>query len=173
MTDSGASGGPIYAGFWIRVWASIIDSMLLLIIVLPLLHMIYGQAVLASDGPLILGPAHVLVSYVLPALAIIAFWVYREATPGKIAIGARIVDARTGEHPHTSQFVIRYIGYFLSSFPLGLGLIWVGIDKRKQGWHDKIAGTVVVRDRGRLVGANSDDGARPSTSSIEEGRWQA
>ena len=173
MTDSGASGGPVYAGFWIRVWASIIDSMLLLIIVLPLLHMIYGQTVLASDGPLILGPAHILISYVLPALAIIAFWIYREATPGKIAIGARIVDARTGGHPHTSQLVIRYIGYFLSSFPIGLGLIWVGIDKRKQGWHDKIAGTVVVRDRGRVVGANSDDGLAPSTSSTEEGRWQA
>ena len=173
MTNIGASGDPVYAGFWIRVWASIIDSVLLMIIVLPLLHLIYGQAVLASDGPLILGPADILISYVLPALVIVAFWIYREATPGKIAIGARIVDASTGGHPRTGQLVIRYFGYFLSSFPLGLGLIWAGIDARKQGWHDKLAGTVVVRDRGRTTDANPENGADPSASSINEGRWQA
>ena len=37
--------------------------------------------------------------------------------------------------------------YFVSIIPLCLGLIWVGLDKRKQGWHDKLAGTVVVRSK--------------------------
>jgi len=40
----------------------------------------------------------------------------------------------------------RYFGYFLASIPLGLGLLWVAFDKRKQGWHDKLAGTVVIRE---------------------------
>jgi uncharacterized RDD family membrane protein YckC len=62
-----------------------------------------------------------------------------------MAIGARIVDAKTGGKPSFKQEAIRYLGYFVSTFPLCLGLIWVGIDKRKQGWHDKLAGTVVVR----------------------------
>ncbi len=39
----------------------------------------------------------------------------------------------------------RYFGYYVSILPLMLGIIWVGIDKRKQGWHDKLAGTVVIR----------------------------
>jgi uncharacterized RDD family membrane protein YckC len=39
----------------------------------------------------------------------------------------------------------RYFAYFLSTIPLGLGLIWVAFDKRKQGWHDKLAGTVVIK----------------------------
>ena len=44
-----------------------------------------------------------------------------------------------------SQFIIRYLGYYVAMLPLFLGIIWVGIDKRKQGWHDKLAGTVVIR----------------------------
>lgn len=80
-----------------------------------------------------------------PALAVIAFWVYRQATPGKMAISARIVDAETGEAASTGQLVGRYLGYFLAGIPLGLGILWVAFDKRKQGWHDKLAGTVVIR----------------------------
>lgn len=75
----------------------------------------------------------------------IAFWLYKLATPGKMAIGATIVDARTGRRPSAGQLVIRYFGYIVSTLPLGLGLIWVAFDSRKQGWHDKLAGTVVVR----------------------------
>jgi uncharacterized RDD family membrane protein YckC len=62
-------------------------------------------------------------------------------------IRARIVDADTGAAPSTVQLVIRYLCYYLSILPLGLGLLWVGWDPRKQGWHDKIARTVVVRAR--------------------------
>jgi uncharacterized RDD family membrane protein YckC len=70
---------------------------------------------------------------------------WKSATPGKMAIGAKIVDATTGAAPTTPQLLLRYLGYFVSVFPACLGLVWVGFDRRKQGWHDKIAGTVVVR----------------------------
>ena len=58
--------------------------------------------------------------------------------------GLRIIDARTGAKPTTTQFVLRYIGYYVSMIPLFLGILWVALDPKKQGWHDKIAGTVVV-----------------------------
>jgi uncharacterized RDD family membrane protein YckC len=61
--------------------------------------------------------------------------------------GLTIVDAKTGDKPSTGQFIGRYFGYYVSTIPLLLGLIWVGIDRRKQGWHDKLAGTVVIRNR--------------------------
>lgn len=163
---------PVYAGFWIRVWASVIDSALVALLVLPLLSLIYGPAAFAPDGPLIMGPAHLLISYVLPALAVVVFWMYREATPGKMAIGARIVDASSGEHPRTSQFVIRYLGYFAASLPLGIGLLWVGVDRRKQGWHDKIANTVVIRDRAGATPAGFERGS-PNSQPRDDGRWQA
>lgn len=135
-----------YVGFWLRVGAAIIDTILMLVIVAPVLTWVYGPGYWVSER-LIHGPADVLFNWVLPAIAVILFWVYRQATPGKMAIGARIVDAKTGGKPSLGQLVGRYFGYFVSSIPLLLGIIWVGIDSRKQGWHDMMAGTVVVRPK--------------------------
>jgi len=135
-----------YAGFWIRVWASIINTLLLGIVVYPLLTAIYGNAYWTGTD-FVHGPMDFLISWVLPAVAVLAFWMARQATPGKMAIAARIVDAKTGNNPSTGQLLIRYIGYFVSSIPLGLGIFWVAFDSRKQGWHDKMAGTVVVRKK--------------------------
>jgi uncharacterized RDD family membrane protein YckC len=81
----------------------------------------------------------------LPAIAVILFWVYKSATPGKMALKLKIVDAKTGDKPSTGQLIGRYFGYYVSILPFMLGIIWVGFDGRKQGWHDKLAGTVVVK----------------------------
>jgi uncharacterized RDD family membrane protein YckC len=135
-----------YAGFWIRVLVSIIDTLLLGIVVYPLLTAIYGDAYWEGTD-FVHGPLDFLISWVLPAIAVLAFWMARQATPGKMAIAARIVDADTGNNPSTGQLLIRYLGYFVSSIPLGLGIFWVAFDSRKQGWHDKMAGTVVVRKK--------------------------
>lgn len=66
-----------------------------------------------------------------------------------MAVSAKIVDAATGQAPTTAQFVGRYFAYFVSLLPLGLGYLWVAFDGKKQGWHDKLAGTVVVREARR------------------------
>ena len=137
-----------YAGFWVRVGAMIIDTLLIMIILVPLLVAIYGWAYFeAANTRLFAGPADFLLSWVAPAVAVIVFWIYRQATPGKMALSIRIVDAATGKPPSTGQCVGRYFAYFVSIFPLGLGLLWVAFDKRKQGWHDKLAGTVVIRSK--------------------------
>lgn len=134
-----------YAGFWIRVGASLIDTLLLLLIIYPVLYLVYGPSYFSSDT-LIVGRIDFLLNYIFPAIVVILFWKYRSATPGKMAVKLSIVDAKTGKKPSSSQFVIRYLGYFIAAIPLFIGIIWVGIDQRKQGWHDKIAGTVVLRD---------------------------
>jgi uncharacterized RDD family membrane protein YckC len=136
----------VYAGFWIRVGASIIDSILILLVIAPILTAIYGREYWVSES-FIQGTWDVLLNYILPAIAIVIFWIYRSATPGKMVLGLTIVDATTGGKPSTGQFIGRYLGYYVSTIPLLLGLIWVGIDKRKQGWHDKLAGTVVIRNK--------------------------
>ena len=135
-----------YAGFWIRLWASAIDSVLIGVIIWPVLTLIYGRQYWSSDK-LVQGPVDILVSLVLPAIAIVVFWISRQATPGKMAISARIVDAKTGAPPTSAQLVGRYLGYYVSMLPLFMGMIWVAFDPRKQGWHDKLAGTVVVRQK--------------------------
>jgi len=104
---------------------------------------IYGKNYFVSDS-FVQGLWDVLFTYIFPAIVVIIFWSYRSATPGKMITRVNIVDAATGGKPSTRQFVLRYIGYYISSIPFFLGIIWVAIDKRKQGWHDKLAGTVVV-----------------------------
>jgi uncharacterized RDD family membrane protein YckC len=148
-----------YAGFWIRVVASVIDTVLVSIIVGPLLWKVYGSAYfqdyvdlmqgridLAADRPMFAGPADVLLSLVLPAVGIVIFWIARAATPGKMALSLKIVDANTLGPLSTMQSIGRYLGYYASMFGLMLGFLWIAFDPRKQGWHDKLARTVVIRD---------------------------
>jgi uncharacterized RDD family membrane protein YckC len=137
--------GYTYAGFWVRVAASLIDTVLVLLITVPLLLAVYGVSPPQMTSSGFAAILNILISYVAPAIAVIAFWVARQATPGKMAFGARIVDAKTGNGLSVPQSIGRYLGYFVSTIPFGLGLIWVAFDPRKQGWHDKLAGTVVLR----------------------------
>lgn len=137
-------GPPVeYAGFWIRFLASVLDSVLLLMVMVPLLLVFYGPGVLfATESP---GLAYDLINYVLPIVAVVIFWQYRSATPGKLMMGIYIVDADTFGHPPFGRLVLRYFGYYVSLLPVFLGFFWVAFDKRKQGFHDKIARTVVIR----------------------------
>lgn len=132
-----------YVGFWARVWASILDSVLIVMLTYPLLLFSYGWSFLESRS-LLEGPVHLVLSWMFPAAAIVMFWIARSATPGKMAISARIVDATTGGKPTARQLLKRYAGYYLSAFPLGWGFFHVAFDPRKQSWHDKLSGTVVV-----------------------------
>jgi len=135
-----------YAGFWVRMGASIIDTLLELMIIVPLLLVIYGwDYYTVETGRFIAGPADFLISWVLPLVAVVWFWVKLQATPGKMALSLKVVDARTGNALSVGQAIGRYFAYFLSAIPLGLGFIWIAFDSKKQGWHDKLAGTVVIR----------------------------
>ena len=133
-----------YAGFWIRVGASMIDTLLIMVITFPLLISIYGWNYFGSEK-IIAGPADFLITWVLPFVAVVWFWMKRQATPGKAALSLRVLDADSGKNLSIGQSIGRYLGYFVSVLPLGLGLIWVGFDRKKQGWHDKLVNTVVVR----------------------------
>ena len=139
-----------YAGFWIRLGAYIIDSILMALIIYPLLYAIYGLAgadyssAFNSNGFI-----PMLLIWVLPIVTVIWFWVKKQATPGKMLFSLRVLDAKTGNSSTIGQSVARYLGYMIAGIPLGLGYIWVAFDSKKQGWHDKIAGTVVVRSKQR------------------------
>jgi uncharacterized RDD family membrane protein YckC len=137
-----------YAGFWIRFGAFLIDSVVMFIVLYIPLSFIYGEEYWVGDES-IYGFWDVMLGYVVPFIATIWFWLRFLGTPGKMALKLEIVDAKTGRKMSPGQAIGRYFAYFVSAIPFGLGFIWVGIDKRKQGWHDKLAGTVVVRNSGK------------------------
>ena len=133
--------GLEYVGFWLRVGAALVDTMVMLAAAMLLIVVFGGDMDLGPDQGLV----SLLANWIAPFVLTVLFWKFRQATPGKMLWGARIVDARTGLPPSTGQMVGRYLGYFVSTLGLGLGFVWVAFDARKQGWHDKLAGTVVVR----------------------------
>lgn len=132
-----------YAGFWIRVGASFIDSIIFLALTIPLMYLVYGDAYFASEE-FSLGGFDLTINYVFPFVATILFWMYKAGTPGKLMLKLCVVDDKTGNPPSFNQSLIRYIGYIVSTIPFFLGFFWVGWDKKKQGWHDKMAKTIVV-----------------------------
>lgn len=98
-----------YAGFWRRAGAAIIDTVLLVLVTAPVLVAVYGRDYYASED-LIKGWTDFLISWVFPAVAVVTFWVYKSATPGKMVVGAKIVDAKSLGKPTTGQLIGRYLG---------------------------------------------------------------
>jgi len=147
VADVPTTGEIRYVGFWARVGAALIDTVLIIAVTYPLLIAAYGWAYFDEESKtgFFAGPTDIFLNWIVPALVSIGFWLTKQATPGKMVVSAKVVDAKTGATLSVGQSIGRYLGYFLSLLPLGLGFIWVAFDARKQGWHDKLAGTVVIR----------------------------
>jgi uncharacterized RDD family membrane protein YckC len=139
-----------YGGFWVRVLAFILDSIVVAVItaaVAPLLGFPLIQTQATTGG------AEVEVYYTASALSslfgliyFVGFWSWRGQTPGQIPFLMRVVRVSDGSRPDPVIALLRYVGLVISFAVILLGVIWVAFDGRKQGWHDKIASTLVVRD---------------------------
>ena len=135
-----------YVGFWKRTVAVLVDTFLIILVTLPILIWVYGIEYLNNEH-MEKGSFDFIINYVFPTIAVILLWKYYQATPGKMIFKATIVDAKTGGKPTLKQWIIRYLGYFVSLIPFGLGYFWVAFDKKKQGFHDKLAKTVVIQPK--------------------------
>jgi uncharacterized RDD family membrane protein YckC len=138
---------PTYSGFWSRVGAALIDTIILLIVTEPLLLLAYGKGYWSSDK-LILGPLDFFLTWLLPPVYFIGMWHVYQATLGKKMMKQMVVDADTLQPATPGQLIGRYLAYIPSILCFGLGILWVALDKKKQGWHDKLAGTVVIEKVG-------------------------
>lgn len=137
-----------YAGFWRRTLAALIDGALVLAVIVTFTSLFGGQRP-ATDGeaPALPAPGALLAELVLPAAAAVACWRMWGATPGKMIVGARIVDERTHARPSVSQCLVRLAGYVPAGLVFGLGFLAVAVDRHKQGWHDRMARTIVIATR--------------------------
>ncbi|MEW6646140.1 MAG: RDD family protein [Pseudomonadota bacterium] len=137
---------PQYAGFWRRVGATLIDTVLFLALITPLLYLLYGSSYFTEARPAFsyAGGGDFLLNQLLPLLAAVVLWVKYRATPGKRLLDCVVVDADTLQAIGVKQALIRYFAYLASILPLGLGFLWILWDRRRQGFHDRIARTVVL-----------------------------
>ncbi len=133
-----------YAGFWVRVMATVLDGFILGIPITILVSLLYGWTWLV-EGP---GQAD-LVYCLLSALVTVAFWVnWNGRTPGKKLMGIRLVrHPDLGGITHGKGLLRYVIGYTVSTIVFGLGFVMVAFRDDKRGLHDLIAGTAVIYDR--------------------------
>lgn len=134
-----------YAGFGIRVLANIIDTTLFLVVFFMIafaISLLTGRPMFNIEQG---GYGLYDFSNILSIVITIVMWVKFGATPAKMLLNLKVLDEKTGAKLTWGQAIIRYIGYILAILVLGIGLIWVAFDPKRQGWHDKMAKTVVVK----------------------------
>ncbi|RMF08963.1 MAG: RDD family protein [Alphaproteobacteria bacterium] len=164
----------VHVGFGKRFLAMLIDGVLYYII-LTVLAMVFGVSMMGGLDPATMDPNNMeanmdamaasmrgfsLLGLVLMTAYFLGFWILKGATPGKLALGLRIVDADSHGAPDTMQLVKRFILFVIGSVAslvsptLGIvGLIfivsclWVLFDENKQALHDKLGGTAVISTR--------------------------
>lgn len=132
-----------YAGFWIRLAASILDSILLMLILLPIGLLVAPDTYDWTNTSYSWFDVFYQIFW---AVFVIMCWIKFAGTPAKRLLKLKVLDAQTGQHLGLGQSVIRYIGYIPSTLVLFLGFFWIGWDAKKQGWHDKMAKSVVVKE---------------------------
>ena len=124
------------AGFGIRVVAFVIDAIILAIITSVLNSILFAGDTVRGNG--------------LSTLVGLAYSMYFWSTYGHgQTVGNRVMKLRVvktdGSELTLTDSFIRYVGLILSFLCIFIGVIWVAFDANKQGWHDKIASTYVVK----------------------------
>ena len=110
------------AGFWLRTCATLLDMLLFVFVVI------------------VAGPKALLLWLVYH----VAMWAWKGTTVGGIVVGIKLVRV-DGRPVDVGVALVRAVASIFSAFALGLGFFWAGWNREKQSWHDKIAGTVMVR----------------------------
>ena len=125
------------AGFWIRFAAIFVDGILIGIVNSALAAILSLNNNGRSGLQILLG----LLYYVY-------FWSSNSPWPGQ-TVGNKLLNIRVirtnGSDLTISQALIRYVGLFISIAVIFIGVIWAAFDPNKQGWHDKIADTYVIK----------------------------
>jgi uncharacterized RDD family membrane protein YckC len=168
------AGDIRYAGFNTRVYATIIDLMILLVLMFPFVAsmpkpkvedypfevrqaiFMYQNKEISSEQFInsvtpyykqIMLPKvklYSLINTLILSVILLVLWKYTNGTPGKKLLKLKIVSLKNFDTPTTKQYILRLIGYIIASIPFGLGFIWIAFNKKKQGLHDLISGTTII-----------------------------
>ena len=163
MTPQPPASQYAYAGFWVRLVARLLDGLIVGLPLAVVFGLLFGVAAAigsanSSNGgdssagqnaaAGIVGFLFILF-YLLVIAVSIGYWVYFWGTTGQTygmrVLRLRVVDATTGGPIGLSRALVRWLMTIVNSWACYIGWIWVAFDPRKQGWHDKVANTVVLQ----------------------------
>jgi len=148
MMDQNTDMYGYYAGFISRLFAFVLD-VVILVVAMTLITWLITFLNLLFSFKIVLGRE--LLSFIVTTLLTFSvyigyplfFWTLTGQTPGMTLMGLRLVTTE-GHYVSLGRSIRRLIGYVVAAVPLFLGFFWILVDDRRQGWHDKIAGTCVV-----------------------------
>ncbi len=164
VAPAGQSPQLVYGGFWKRLLASYLIDGFIISSIFPILILLFLPTKSFFPVDIINQSASFTSSFIpllmIYALTIVLYYSYYATTTalfggtvGKLLLGLKVVDISTGQKIGWIKSLIRHgPGYFVSSLVFYIGFIWIAFDAKKQGWHDKIAGTVVVDTKKRWGG---------------------
>jgi uncharacterized RDD family membrane protein YckC len=148
--EVGPAPGYAFGGFGERLIAYILDIVIVTAVIVAVVILgglvtavgaVGNYGLLAGGGILFI----IVAAFVVSIAYFPYFWAKGGQTPGMRPFGLRVVRDRDGGPISGGSAILRLIGYWVSGTVFYLGYIWIFIDKRKRGWHDLIAGTVVVK----------------------------
>jgi uncharacterized RDD family membrane protein YckC len=138
--DGGPAPGVAFASPGARLVGYIIDIAITFAVILVIILVTAILAVIFA--PLsILG---ILAFIIVPLAYFPYFWSKTGQTPGMKMMGIKVVRDKDGGPVTVGAAILRLIGYWISGAVFYLGYIWIFVDKRKRGWMDLIAGTIVI-----------------------------
>lgn len=150
--EQGVNEEP-YAGFWLRVAANLIDSVIIgaASMVIVFIFMFFSFFIIGFLGEVgaLLGLFFYFGLYLLIAAMSILYWIIMNAskwqgTIGKIVVGIKVVDME-GNRLTIGKSGLRYLGYIVSGFTMGVGFILAAFTDKKQALHDLLVQTLVVK----------------------------
>ncbi len=144
--DVTAAAWVEYAGFWRRFAAYIIDGLLLNALAF-IIGLIMGGILIATDGKM--DDYFTVVSYLIGFMLSLLYWGICESSPmqatlGKLALGIKVTDL-DGHRISFGRAAGRYLGKILSVLILCIGYLMIAFTEKRQGLHDMMAGTLVVK----------------------------
>lgn len=128
------------AGLFARFMALVLDPVIAILLYVGAIAVLGGGTGSADVG--------IAVAVLLPIIYFVWYLslMRQGLSPGKKLLGLQVVDHQTGRIPGFGKMFVReIIGRGISGLIFGLGYLWAIFDKNAQSWHDKIAGTVVVK----------------------------
>ncbi len=152
---AGPAPGIRYASSGARLVAYIVDGLILGVLIslfyfVGFIVLVAGASVNGSGNAsfgagVAIGIVVIVVGVIVAVFWKPWFWSHGGQTPGYKMLGMRLVRAVDGGPVSSGTAILRLIGYVVSGMILDLGFIWILFDSRHQGWHDKIASTVVIQ----------------------------
>jgi uncharacterized RDD family membrane protein YckC len=140
VTDEALGADPRVANWAMRATAFAIDLALLTLVLLAGRYLLNLAAGAGLRSPV----SGKTLAWLVATLLVAGCWKVFGATPGKMVCSLRVVDAKTGDPLSLGQCMLRWVSLLASAVPFGAGLHWAAVDPKRQGVHDKLAGSLVV-----------------------------